>query len=380
MAINKVVYDGNTLVDLTGDTVIPEVLSKGYTAHGADGEPIVGLGELAFDLEIPLSEQDVLIAQIAAALEGKAAGGGAEEEWIGDGNTHIWVHLGEGRTAPILGVCPNGTVTVDWGDGTAPDTLTGTSTSTVKWTGRHNYAAPGDYVITLTVSGSMGFYGTATSGEYSGILRYASSADGRNSACRNAVRRVEIGSGVTAVANYAFYACYVVEGVKIPDGVTSIGNYAFAYCYNLADIEIPDSVTSMGTDVFNNCNRLADIDLPDGVKSIGERTFNQCRGVVSIGLPAGATGIGGSAFFGCYTLTGISIPSGVTSIGATAFNDCSSLAKIRFNSTTPPKVANSNAFTNVPTDCVISVPVGKLSAYKSATNYPSSSKYTYIEE
>lgn len=42
MAISKVVYGGNTLVDLTGDTVKPEVLSKGYTAHGADGEPIVG--------------------------------------------------------------------------------------------------------------------------------------------------------------------------------------------------------------------------------------------------------------------------------------------------------------------------------------------------
>lgn len=42
MAINKVVYGGNTLVDLTSDTVKPEVLTKGYTAHGADGKPIIG--------------------------------------------------------------------------------------------------------------------------------------------------------------------------------------------------------------------------------------------------------------------------------------------------------------------------------------------------
>ena len=43
-----------------------------------------------------------------------------------DGKTRVYIHLEYGRTSPMLGVCPNGTVTVDWGDGTEPDTLTGT--------------------------------------------------------------------------------------------------------------------------------------------------------------------------------------------------------------------------------------------------------------
>ena len=42
MAINKVVYDGNTLVDLTSDTVTPNTLMEGVTAHNAAGEQIVG--------------------------------------------------------------------------------------------------------------------------------------------------------------------------------------------------------------------------------------------------------------------------------------------------------------------------------------------------
>ena len=42
MAISKVVYGGNTLIDLTGDTVVANKLLKGYKAHGADGEPING--------------------------------------------------------------------------------------------------------------------------------------------------------------------------------------------------------------------------------------------------------------------------------------------------------------------------------------------------
>lgn len=42
MAINKVVYGGNTLIDLSGDTVTPGTLAEGVTAHNAAGEPITG--------------------------------------------------------------------------------------------------------------------------------------------------------------------------------------------------------------------------------------------------------------------------------------------------------------------------------------------------
>ena len=42
MAISKVVYGGNTLIDLTGDTVVADKLLKGYKAHGADGEVVEG--------------------------------------------------------------------------------------------------------------------------------------------------------------------------------------------------------------------------------------------------------------------------------------------------------------------------------------------------
>lgn len=43
MAVNKVIYGGNTLVDLTGDTVTATDLADGVKATGADGNPIVGL-------------------------------------------------------------------------------------------------------------------------------------------------------------------------------------------------------------------------------------------------------------------------------------------------------------------------------------------------
>ena len=42
MAISKIILNGVTQMDLTGDTVVADKLLQSYTAHGADGEPIVG--------------------------------------------------------------------------------------------------------------------------------------------------------------------------------------------------------------------------------------------------------------------------------------------------------------------------------------------------
>lgn len=42
MAINKVIYGGNTLIDLTGDTVSSQTLLTNTTAHAANGALITG--------------------------------------------------------------------------------------------------------------------------------------------------------------------------------------------------------------------------------------------------------------------------------------------------------------------------------------------------
>lgn len=42
MGVSKVIYGGKVLIDLTSDTVKASDLLTGVTAHGSDGEPIVG--------------------------------------------------------------------------------------------------------------------------------------------------------------------------------------------------------------------------------------------------------------------------------------------------------------------------------------------------
>lgn len=64
MAISKVVYGGQTLIDLTQDTITKEKLLKGTIAHGANGEEIVG--ECAYDVDS--SEANAMPAEV---LSGK---------------------------------------------------------------------------------------------------------------------------------------------------------------------------------------------------------------------------------------------------------------------------------------------------------------------
>lgn len=66
MGVSKVIYGGNTLIDLTSDTIKSDKLLKGYTAHGADGELING------SCEFDANTQDAT-ATDAEILAGKTA-------------------------------------------------------------------------------------------------------------------------------------------------------------------------------------------------------------------------------------------------------------------------------------------------------------------
>ncbi len=103
MGVNVVIFGDSTLIDLREDTVTPETLFQGETAHGKDGNKIEG----TFTIEEELTTQDGLIEDIMVALAGKAAGSG-----------------GSGGAAPVvraLSVTENGTYTAPAGvDGYSP--------------------------------------------------------------------------------------------------------------------------------------------------------------------------------------------------------------------------------------------------------------------
>lgn len=302
--------------------------------------------------------------------------------WVGQmyittsGDTEIDVSFVDAaRLAPTLTIAVNGTITVDWGDNTTPDTVTGTSLTTRKAV-PHTYATVGDYMMKIhVVSGAFAF----ASGASYQLLRKATTGD-ENRVYANCVRAVRLGSGITGIAQYAFYQCCALAYITLPNTITGIDGNAFAYCVSLSSITIPSDVTTVAGSWFSYCYALSSVAIPSGLSRISASMFYNNYAIAVVTIPSGATSIGNNAFYYCYSLSSLSIPSDITSIDAQAFYNCRGLGAIHFKATTPPEVANSNVFNNLPNDCIIYVPTGYLSAYTGATNYPSSSTYTYVEE
>ena len=60
--VNKVIYGGNTLIDLTSDTVTADKILSGYKAHAASGAPITG--SCTYDADT--SDATATVAEILA--------------------------------------------------------------------------------------------------------------------------------------------------------------------------------------------------------------------------------------------------------------------------------------------------------------------------
>lgn len=241
-----------------------------------------------------------------------------------DGKTHLYISVNEVTRSLSLGLCVNGSVTIDWGDGSAPSTLTGiNSTTTVRAT--HEYDDIGDYHIRISAATGTDYYWPA------GSAIFATASGSVLDSYRCILTFVEAGNA------------------KISSGQT------WRYCYGLRGAVLAGSYY-LGSYAFQNCFGLANIDI------------------------TGASSIADSAFRNIGALASITIPATVTSIGAKAFADCISLRRIHFKGATPPTLGASDVFKNLSTNCIIYVPTGSLAAYTTATNYPSASTYTYKEE
>lgn len=268
-----------------------------------------------------------------------------------DGTTRIYIHLEDGRTSPILGLGVNGTVSVDWGDGSTPNnTLTGTNVSAVKWTPSHNYAVAGDYVIKLTVSGSAQISGVSASNTYSCLLRYASTADERNKVYQRAIRKVEIGNNI------------------------SIGNFAFGFCSSMREIVIPNTVSTIGNHAFYNC-QLSNVILPNSITSIGEYGFRDDTMLTNI-VFAGIETVGVRAFYGCNSMSNFVFPSTVSSILDYAFYNCFGVKYYDFTAcSSVPTLSSAPVFNGIPADCEIRVPASLEITWKNATNWATYAEY-----
>ena len=145
-----------------------------------------------------------------------------------DGATRLHIRIATvGRmTVPLyIGQTVSNGVSIDWGDGSAAETLPGTGNVNTS----HTYAEPGDYIISLMPDDGCTLSFGAGSSSY--CVMGPTGSNGK--VYCNMLQEVYIGKNVTGINAHAFYFCYSLASVTIPDGVTSIGSVAFYSCYGM---------------------------------------------------------------------------------------------------------------------------------------------------
>lgn len=176
-----------------------------------------------------------------------------------------------------------------------------------------------------------------------------------------------------------YYDSQDIYTIRISGNINTLKEYCFKTLWGLKKVSIPTTVTTLEKQAFYQCENLVSIDIPNSVTSIGENCFMNCKGLVDITVPNSITSISDDCFYGCSSLTSLDIPKSITSIGGRFIYECTGLDVLIFEPIVPPTLTGGYHFHNVPATCKIFVPKGYLSDYTSASGYPSSSTYTYLE-
>lgn len=116
-----------------------------------------------------------------------------------------------------------------------------------------------------------------------GVFRGCSSLDG-----------ICFGTGITSIADTAFYQCSSLKSVEIPANVKTIEKNAFRES-GLEEVHIPSSIQTWGTYTFSGCAELETVTFAEGLSSIGEAAFNGCELLDEVTVPAGLA-VGKGAF------------------------------------------------------------------------------------
>lgn len=112
MAVNKVCINGETILDLSGDSVTPETLLAGATAHNAAGAQIVGTANPGGGGGITLSPSALYAAIVSSGTQVQNLNDKLD---VATGQVYAgaWLALkGSGGATAILYIPINGTTTV----------------------------------------------------------------------------------------------------------------------------------------------------------------------------------------------------------------------------------------------------------------------------
>lgn len=270
MAVNVVIVNGKTIINLADDTVTRETLAEGKTAHDKSGELIVG--------EMKGSALETVAQKDSTCTE--------------DGYT-------EGVYCPCCArwvsgheVIPAAHVDKD-GDGVCDVCKTVLKTAidsgedgNIVWTYYESKTDPVVYSLEFSGSGVMTDY-TASNLSERPWDKYKESAGeiviaaetakiGNRSCCEfSSATKATIGDSVTTIGDYAFSKCTKLSEVSFGENskLETLNQYAFFGCTSLETIAFPGSLKTINTSAFASCTSLktADFSKHESVPTLASR-------------------------------------------------------------------------------------------------------------
>lgn len=258
-------------------------------------------------------------------------------------------------------------VTIDWGDGSATETLGGTGNVNTS----HTYEEIGDYTISLLPNDNCKI--SLGSGTDNNTVFGSCVGNGRSTVAM--LQSINIGKNFESSGDYAFKHCRGLKTISIPKTFKFYSVGAFAECRSVKCIVFSKGIGYVGYQPFNNCSSLEIISFPKELKNnINNNSFYYDYSLKSVTLPDTMTTIPSGMFACCECLSYVKIPHGVTSVGAEAFLQCYGLRVVDFTScTSVPTLSNINAFKSITSNCEIRVPTSLYGQWIAATNW---SEYT----
>lgn len=259
MGVNKIDINGETVLDLTNDTVTEGTLAKGTTAHNAAGEQITGTMEA-----------------------GEGTGAGTATAALGvrygfDMNTGTLYLYGDGE------YFANATTTHEDIKEQVKHIVFFENITEI-----HDLACQGvefPNLETVTMCNSITTTGT-------GVF-YKNSK----------LRKVHLSKNLTALHGQTFNSTAIDE-IKIPAAVTVIYASDFSECASLKKVEFEKAseLSEIKNNAFRGCTSLSSIELPNKITKLGSRAFANNTALRMVTLPATLTSLGTDVFANCTAL------------------------------------------------------------------------------
>ncbi len=269
MARNKVILKGETLIDLTGDTVTAETLGKGATAHDKAGNQIVGTMESISPSEKFGATIDTFIGDLSA--DGTLSAVTKKTNLIFTGvktiaDSALKASMQYNRSVENISF---------------PD-LIDIGISALQYAFSNSYAINASFLKLEKVEKSLAFYGAFDRG-------------GLEEISFSNLKEVSAQSAFWAICS----SCNLLTNISFPKLEKISGTYCF---YN----------------AFSDCNKLTNVSFPELVSITGQQACYQ--------MFYSATGIGGLVEIEFPKLISVEGAQALNS----AFNGCRSLSKVSF--------------------------------------------------